>query len=101
MGAEVWILGERLDADGKHLFHAGGGGNENGYASHLSDYTARGGSHSNSETWVEVGCCPANPACLCYSSKAMQKAGSKIRVGCIRAYKILIEVASWENRRKP
>lgn len=39
----------------QHKRAQGGGGTENGYASHLSDYTARGGSHSNSETWVEVG----------------------------------------------
>lgn len=28
---------------------------ENGYSNHFSDSSVWGGSHSNSETWVEVG----------------------------------------------
>ena len=56
IGIAKKVIGGWLDVGGEHYSHLGGGGTENGYASHLSDYTARGGSHSNSETWVEVCC---------------------------------------------
>lgn len=55
-GQSLRLYVEGLSSSGDEIItSAGGGGTENGYASHLSDYTARGGSHSNSETWVEVG----------------------------------------------
>lgn len=60
MASFTWMLPHALEdlmyENCKHLKtrRTTGGGLENGFNSHMSDYTTRGDSHSNSETWVEV-----------------------------------------------